>query len=87
MLLNQKTRQLQKEHELVKQLAAEVERLKVGATHNARVMYEGRGGGLGVEPTKRNQQGCSACAAIVCSSAVQCLRGWTIWSNPLVPAG
>jgi hypothetical protein len=29
MLLNQKTRQLQKEHDLVKQLSAEVERLKV----------------------------------------------------------
>jgi hypothetical protein len=30
MLLNQKTRQLQKEHDLVKQLSAELERLKVG---------------------------------------------------------
>jgi hypothetical protein len=33
MLLNQKTRQLQKEHEMVKQLSAEVERLKVGLMH------------------------------------------------------
>jgi hypothetical protein len=29
MLLNQKTRQLQKEHEVVKQLAAELDRIKV----------------------------------------------------------
>jgi hypothetical protein len=29
MLLNQKTRQLQNEHEMVKQLAAELDRIKV----------------------------------------------------------